>query len=91
MQTHTVCEKPFRAGQLRARDHCHLTGVYKGAAHQQCNLQYQDSLKIPVMFHNLSGYDAHLLIQELAAGIPGHTWFVYEWKQQQQINLSTLN
>lgn len=68
-----ICEKPFKAGDIRTRDHCHLTTKYRGAAHQLCNLQYQDSYKIPIMFHNLSGYDAHLLIQQLAVGIPGHT------------------
>lgn len=56
-----ICELPFARGEIRTRDHSHLGGFFRGAAHQLCNLFYQDSFKIPVIFHNLSGYDAHLL------------------------------
>ena len=41
----------------KMRDHCHHTGLYRGAAHNDCN--------ISILFHNLSGYDAHLFIKEL--------------------------
>ena len=43
-------------GLDRVRDHCHLTGKYRGAAHNKCNLQYRRPKFIPVVFHNLSGY-----------------------------------
>ena len=52
-------------GLDRVRDHCHLTGTYRGAAHNKCNLQYRMPKFIPVMFHNLSGYDSHLFIKNL--------------------------
>ncbi|XP_070170952.1 uncharacterized protein [Polyergus mexicanus] len=29
----SVCEKPFESGDARVRDHCHLTGRYRGPAH----------------------------------------------------------
>ena len=48
------------------RDHCHYSGIYRGAAHSLCNLQYKILSYIPVVFHNLSGYNAHLFIKELA-------------------------
>ena len=34
-----LCEEPL--GADRVRDHCHLTGKYRGAAHSECNLQLQ--------------------------------------------------
>lgn len=50
---------------VRVRDHCHVTGRYRGAAHRHCNLQYKIPKFIPVVFHNLSGYDSHLFIKKL--------------------------
>ena len=47
------------------RDHCHCTGLYRGAAHNNCNVKYQIPDHIPIVFHKLSGYDAHLFIKEL--------------------------
>ena len=49
----------------QVRDHCHYTGHYRGPAHRNCNLMYRIPSYIPVVFHNLSGYDAHLFIREL--------------------------
>ena len=47
------------------RDHCHLTGIFIGAAHNGCNLHYKVPNVFPVIFHNLSGYDSHLFIKNL--------------------------
>ena len=49
-------------------DHCHITGKYRVPAHQVCNLNYKidpTRWKIPVVIHNLRGYDSHLIIQAL--------------------------
>ena len=48
------------------KDHCHFTGKYHGAAHNKCNLSCRKPLIIPVVFHNLQGYDARLFIKQLA-------------------------
>ena len=62
-----ICYKPFTLRDPKVRDHCHYTGLYRGPAHSLCNLRYKIPSYIPVVFHNLSGYDAHLFIRELGA------------------------
>lgn len=62
-----ICDKPILPSQVKVRDHCHLTGKFRGAAHNVCNLNYQIPLFLPVLFHNLSKYDCHLFIKELGA------------------------
>ena len=62
-----ICFKPFKEDNPKVRDHCHYTGRYRGPAHTKCNLQYKIPSYIPIAFHNLLGYDAHLFIKELAA------------------------
>ena len=63
-----ICEKKYRVDDVPVRDHCHVTGKYRGSAHQTCNLKLQisaEKIKIPVIFHNLKGYDSHFIINEL--------------------------
>ena len=53
---------PDAADDDRVRDHCYITGAYRGAAHSACNLNYRintNSWKLPVVMHNLKGYDGH--------------------------------
>ena len=52
-------------GKDKVRDHRHLSGKFRGAAHEVCNLQYKVSQLLPVVFHNLSGYDSQLFIKTL--------------------------
>ena len=54
----------------KVRDHCHFTGKYRGAAHNKCNLMCRKPKILPVILHNLQGYDSHLFIKQLAT-IPG--------------------
>ncbi|XP_037806202.1 uncharacterized protein LOC119600179 [Lucilia sericata] len=60
-----ICEKLL--DNDRVADHCHLTGEYRGPAHNKCNLEYQIAKFIPIFFHNLSAYDCHLFIRELSS------------------------
>ena len=60
-----ICFKEFSLKDRKVRDHCHYTGKYREAAHISCNLRYKIPNYIPVVFHNLAGYDAHLFIKEL--------------------------
>ena len=59
-----ICDKKLNL-EDRVRDHCHYTGRYRGAAHNKCNLKYRKPNNISVFFHNLSGYDSHLIIKKL--------------------------
>ena len=47
----------------RVRDH--LSGKFRGAAHEICNLKYKFPKFFPFVIHNLSGYDRHLFIKTL--------------------------
>ena len=50
---------------VKCRDHCHITGKYRGAACDKCNLRMKVPKFVPVLFHNLEGYDSHLFVKSL--------------------------
>ena len=61
-----MCQDVFNAkieNLKKVRDHNHATVEYRGAAHAICNLNKRRSKHIPVFFHNLRGYDAHLIMR----------------------------
>ena len=60
-----ICEKLIDQDGKKVRDHCHVTGKLRGAAHWSCNINFQLTKKIPVIFHNLKGYGSHLIFSEL--------------------------
>ena len=49
----------------KLKDNCHITSKYRGAAHHSCNLNFQLTKRIPVIFHNLKGCDSHLIFSVL--------------------------
>ena len=59
------CEKNIESDKVR--DHCHLTGEYRGPAHSMCNINVtQDQSNfIPFIFHNFSNYDCHMFFTKL--------------------------
>lgn len=63
---------------IRIRDHCHITGKYKGSAHQDCNINHLSlmvaEIKITVIFHNLRGYDSQFIMQEIGEIAKRHTY-----------------
>ena len=69
-----VCGGEKEQGEKFVRDHDHITGKYRGAAHNRCNLLANiipANYKLPVFFHNLSGYDAHLIISKASQKLYG--------------------
>ena len=66
-----ICEQDLKIDEVtghmcKVRDHCHFTGEYRGAAHFDCDLKCRKPLILPVIFHNLQGYDSHLFIKQLS-------------------------
>ena len=52
-----ICEKLIDNDNEKVRDHCHVTEKFRGVA--------TGTKKVPVIFHNLRGYDSHLIFCEL--------------------------
>ena len=60
-----ICKKFINNDAEKVRDHCHVTGKFRGATHQKCNANLKSTKKVLVIFHNLRGYDSHLIFNEL--------------------------
>ena len=70
---------------MRVRDHCHITGKFRGSAHQECNLKLRvkpEDIKIPVIFHNLRGYDSHFVMQQIGEIAKNHAYKDKKGKEQ---------
>ena len=55
----------FELGADLVSEHCHLTRKYSSATQNQCNFKNIFTGLIPVILHNLSGYDSHVIMQGL--------------------------
>ena len=60
-----ICNKLIE-NEDKVRDHCHIIGKYREAAHWNCNINLKVSKKLVVIFHNSRGYDSHLIFKELS-------------------------
>ena len=72
-----ICKNRYSEEDICVRDHCHITGKYRGSAHQDCNLKLRLSptnIQIPVFFHNLRGYDSHLIMQQIGEIAKKHVY-----------------
>ena len=49
----------------KVRDHCHIRGKCRGPTHKGCNSKLKIPKKLPIIFHNLEGYDGHITFKEL--------------------------
>jgi hypothetical protein len=76
-----LCSKDLcgTAENKTVRDHSHLDGTYRGAAHSVCNtnegIANKKNYKIPVLFHNLKGYDAHHIIRSIGEHTTNMNWY----------------
>ena len=58
-----ICNGSFTKINYKVRDHCHITGNYRGAAHTQCNMHYNNNTYLPIVFHNLRGHASHRIFK----------------------------
>ena len=49
----------------KVRDRCHITGKFRGASDNKCNLYFRLPKKLLIIFHNLQGSDGHSILTEL--------------------------
>ena len=59
-----ISKKCIGNDEDKVRDNCDVTGKFRGAAHKSCNLNFQLTKKVPIIFHNLKNYDNHLIFNE---------------------------
>ena len=60
-----ICDNYYADNDVKVRDHCHITGKYRGSAYGDCDIDLKLNHKSPVAFHNLKNYDSNLIMQEL--------------------------
>ena len=61
----SICDKLFDVEDNKVRNHCHVTGECRGAAHWSCNINLKLTRTIPGIFHNVRGYDSHSIIKKI--------------------------
>ena len=59
-----ICRKLTDNDEEKVRSF-HVTDKFRGAAHENCNLNLQLTKKVHVIFHNLRGYNSHLIFNKL--------------------------
>ena len=59
-----ISDNDYTDGDVKARDHCRITGQYRGSARRDCNTNVKLNHKIPILFHSLENFDSHLIVQK---------------------------
>ena len=87
-----ICGEKYTDKDVRVRDHCHIIGRFRGSAHQECNLKLRfkpENLKIPVIFHNLHGYDSHFIMQQIGE-IANKHGYTNKKGEKQDLNINAI-
>ena len=87
-----ICGEKYTDKDVRVRDHCHITGKFRGSAHQECNLKLRikpENLKIPVIFHNFRGYDSHFIMQQIGE-IANKHGYTNKKGEKQDLNINAI-
>ena len=87
-----ICNKQYTSDDIRVRYHCPITHKFKGSVHTECEKKLTinpNKIKIPVIFHNLRGYDSHFIMQEIGAIVKNHT-FKNKKGEEKQMNINAI-
>ena len=87
-----ICGEKYTDKDVRVRDHCHITGKFRGSAHQKGNLKLRikpEDIKIPIIFHNLRGYDSHFIMQQIGEISNKHA-YTNKKGEKQDLNINAI-
>lgn len=62
-----VCGLAYTDMDPKTRGFCKADGSYISAVHRSCVKSLEMTDRIPVIFHNLRGYDSHFIMQEIGS------------------------
>ena len=57
-----ICDNAYVDGDVKVKDHCHITRTYGGSARRDCNINVKLNHETPIIFHKLKNYDSHLIM-----------------------------
>ena len=87
-----VCNKKYKEEDIKVKHYQPITNEFIGSAHNECNLKLlvdPDKIKIPVIFHNLRGYDSHFIMQEIGKIVENNT-YTNKKGQIKQMNINCI-
>ena len=80
-----ICNKKYTNKDVRVRDHYHITGKFRGSAHQECNLKLRikpEDIKIPIIFHKLRSYESKFIMKQIGEIAKNYAYKNKKGKQQ---------
>ena len=87
-----ICSGKYTDKDVCIIDHCHITGKFRGSAHQECNLKLRikpEDIKISVIFHNLHGYDSHFIMQQIGEIAKKHA-YTNKKGEKEDLNINAI-
>ena len=58
-----ICDNVYVVGVVKVRDHCHITGKYRGSSHREYRIKIKLNHKNPALLHNLKMMIHNLLLK----------------------------
>ena len=56
-----ICKQELNMNKVR--DHCHVTGKFRGAVHNKCKINLKLPRKLPIIFHNFKDMTGTYLLK----------------------------